>query len=126
MSAKNLINFVRFILACVLLIDHLKKPVKYFSKDFSGVLYITLILKYLSAIILIGRYFYQFFPVFSIPTTGLLVIGIDVYNVSDLYTTIILDTCLFLAGRYSYDLLKDQKDSRRHRFTFDWTKYYKL
>ncbi|CAG9313414.1 unnamed protein product [Blepharisma stoltei] len=124
MSAKNFINFVRFILACVLVIDHLKKPVKYYTKDFTGVLYITFVFKILSGIILIGRYLYQYFPLFSLPTTNSLFIGIEIYDTTDLYTTAILDSCLYIASRYSYRLLKVQKAKVIH-YLFDYSKYYK-
>lgn len=80
------------------------------TSQFQGMLLITRLLMISSGVILVGRYVYQFFPLFSLDLIDSNIIGIEIYDQRDLYMTVFLDTLLFIVIRYSLNLMMHQRD----------------
>ncbi|CAG9323173.1 unnamed protein product [Blepharisma stoltei] len=81
--------------------------------DYTALWVITYIFMCLSAVILIGEYFYQFWPYLPFPTLDISLIGFSIYSRKDLYSTLLLDSCLFISSKYTYHLIIRQQESSK-------------
>lgn len=97
LSPLNILNYVRFICFCLFMFIHLKDVNSEISLNYLRVKKIWGITVYYSGVLLIVRYVYQFIPFMHLNIeTQYRLIGIEVYEESQLYKNMVSDCMLLL------------------------------
>ncbi|CAG9310076.1 PIEZO2_1 [Blepharisma stoltei] len=95
-SSLNLLNFIRLLIVASFMIIHLRSPLELkVGKNYFLVRKIWFILEYISGIILVIRYLYQFLPFFY-DVKQYPLFGLEVFSSSTLYGSMVSDCILLI------------------------------